>query len=295
MIGDMPIAQGVRGTGGTASPSPDSRPTARARRPIAPASAGISPDSVEGRAPHRGTKRASPAANHDDDADLIGLLAKRRSPRKFKAAASTTDIDDAIEKHPTRARASSPQPDNAAEARRRATHDVAARLTQHVSAYALFPDRPEVLRGIVVDAAAAREAGIPRGTATADEWGFQWVRKFGLATNNRWMRPRAAPTAEDALCEVWFAILALVWIAQMIAPSTRRKMAGYGQGMPTSALLALPIDVSWLATPSCSSVRTSGGSSRSPHWAPGWPCRTCRFSSRLSSTPANMLARSCCK
>ena len=239
MIGDMPIAQGVRGTGGTASPSPDPRPTARARRPIAPASAGISPDSVEGRAPRRGTKRASPAANHDDDADLIGLLAKRRSPRKFKAAASTTDIDDAIEKHPTRARASSPQPDNAAEARRRATHDVAARLTQHDSAYALFPDRPEVLRGIVVDAAAAREAGIPRGTATADEWGFQWVRKFGLATNNRWMRPRAAPTAEDALCEVWFAILALVWIAQMIAPSTRRKMAGYGQGMPTSALLAL--------------------------------------------------------
>lgn len=42
--------------------------------------------------------------------------------------------------------------------------------------------------------------------------------------------PRAAPSAEDALCEVWFAILALVWIAQMIAPSTRRKMAGYGQG-----------------------------------------------------------------
>ncbi len=239
LMGDMPIAHGKGGSSDGASPSPDPRPLARVKRLVAPSVASISPESGGVRAPHRGIKRASSVARHDDDADMIGLLAKRRSPRKLKAAASTTDIDDAIETHPIRARASSPQPDNAAEARRRAAHDVADRLTQHESAYALCPDRPELLRGVVIDAAAAREAGIPRGTASADEWGFQWVRKFGLATNNRWMRPRAAPTAEDVLCEVWFAILALVWIAQMIAPSTRRKMAGYGQGMPTSALLAL--------------------------------------------------------
>ena len=68
-------------------------------------------------------------------------------------------------------------------------------------------------------------------------------RAAACATCSRMSRcsrsPRAAPSAEDALCEVWFAILALVWIAQMIAPSTRRRIAGYGQGMPTSALLAL--------------------------------------------------------
>lgn len=34
---------------------------------------------------------------HDDDADLIGLLAKRRSPRKLQAEASTTNIDDALD------------------------------------------------------------------------------------------------------------------------------------------------------------------------------------------------------
>ena len=295
MIGDMPIAQGVRRVGGTASPSPEpharAKPTgarrhaqgvrnaspadqaARRRGPPRapkgndegfspesapnkiprilkgrakgprgepmPTASWASPDFVHASVQNRASKRTAAATGLDDGEDLIGALAKRRSPRKMQAEASTTDIDDAIAAHPTRARASSPQPDNASDARRRAARDVAQRLIAHDSQYALFPDRPEVLRGIVVDAAAAREAGIPRNTASADEWGFQWVRKFGLATNNRWMRPRAAPTAEDALCEVWFAILALVWIAQMIAPSTRRKMAGYGQGMPTSALLAL--------------------------------------------------------
>jgi hypothetical protein len=33
--------------------------------------------------------------------------------------------------------------------------------------------------------------------------------------------------------------MALVWISKMIAPSTRRKSEGYGQGQPTSALLAI--------------------------------------------------------
>ena len=295
MIGDMPIAQGVRGMGGATSPSPEPRPGARplgalklarsdrdapsasnAARRLGPSRArigngeGISPESNPKEIPQnlggrskrtndalaprealtspdlgpfighsRGSKRTTTTASLDDGEDLISALAKRRSPRKLRAEESTAYIDDAIAAHPTRARASSPQPDNATDARRRAARDVAQRLIAHDSSYALFPDRPEVLRGIVIDAAAAREAGIPRGTASSDEWGFQWVRKFGLATNNRWMRPRAALSAEDALCEVWFAILALVWIAQMIAPSTRRKMAGYGQGMPTSALLAL--------------------------------------------------------
>ena len=264
MMGDMPIAHGKDRADATESPcpdphfarrvaprrahtknieetSPESIPVKRPRtfKRAEPAAVRPSPESGQAVAPRRPDKRTAAAASHDGDEDLIGALAKRRSPRKIKAGASTADIDDVIEAHPTRARASSPQPETAADARRWAARDVAKRLIEHDSIYALCPDRPEVLLGVVVDAAAAREAGIPRGTASADEWGFQWVRKFGIATNNRWMRPRAAPSAEDILCEVWFAILALVWIAQMIAPSTRRKMAGYGQGMPTSALLAL--------------------------------------------------------
>ena len=43
----------------------------------------------------------------------------------------------------------------------------------------------------------------------------------------------------DELCEVWFTIMALVWITQMMAPSARRLAAGYGQGKPTSGLLAI--------------------------------------------------------
>jgi hypothetical protein len=53
------------------------------------------------------------------------------------------------------------------------------------------------------------------------------------------MRPRSVRTAADALCEVWFTVMALAWISKMIAPSARRKAAGYGQGQPTSALLAI--------------------------------------------------------
>ena len=51
--------------------------------------------------------------------------------------------------------------------------------------------------------------------------------------------PRKAPSAVDQLRETYFTIMALMWIAQMMAPSTRRQMAGYDQGKPTSALLAI--------------------------------------------------------
>ena len=56
------------------------------------------------------------------------------------------------------------------------------------SEYALFPDRPELLHQVVHDASAARDAGIPHGTTKADDWGFQWVKRFAQATSNAWMR-----------------------------------------------------------------------------------------------------------
>ena len=92
---------------------------------------------------------------------------------------------------------------------------------------------------MVISTCAARNDGIPHGTAQADEWGFKWAKRFCEAVGTVVMRPRAVLDATDALCEVWFAILMLVWVSQMIKPANRRKRAGYGQGLPTSALLAL--------------------------------------------------------
>jgi hypothetical protein len=92
---------------------------------------------------------------------------------------------------------------------------------------------------MVLEGTEARDAGIPHGTRNADEWGFSWVRRFCEATDNPWMRPREVHSADDVLCETWFTIMALVWITQMMAPSARRLAAGYGQGKPTSGLLAV--------------------------------------------------------
>jgi hypothetical protein len=91
----------------------------------------------------------------------------------------------------------------------------------------------------VIGAAEARDAGIPRSTSSADEWGFAWVRRFATETGCAWMRPRAVTTKFEEMREAWFTVMALMWIAQMMAPSARRRREGYGQGKPTSALLAI--------------------------------------------------------
>jgi hypothetical protein len=265
MMGDMPVAHGKGGT--DASPAPLVRPTPLGRpacaapaQPRRNSAASASPPQLEAlsrtahaatglrtmcatppdaaaRPQRQATKGSAPGVNPRSPS--VQELAARRSPRLVRHEASTVEIDDAIELHASRMRAPSPQPATAAEARRMATKDIADRLVGHDSKYALSIDDPEALRDIVIDAADARDAGIPHGTATADEWGFAWVRRFAKATGNVWMRPRAVTTATDALCEIWFTILALVWIAQMMAPSARRRRAGYEQGKPTSALLAI--------------------------------------------------------
>ena len=259
MIGDMPNAQDAaaaspapflcarrpppasKAFAALGTPVPPQRTSPRlARQGTAAPAAPSPPQALAGAAPRLPARiPTAGSVNHAYAIDeAIEELTRRSSPRRPHAALSTEAIDQAIAAHP-RVRARSPQPATAAEARRLAARDIAHRLTTHESQYALCPDRPGLLHGIIIDAAEARDAGIPNGTAGADEWGFQWVKRFAEATENPWMRPRAVATSTDVLCEVWFAILALVWIAQMIAPSARRRRAGYGQGMPTSALLAL--------------------------------------------------------
>ena len=270
MIGDMPISHGGA-SDDDASPEPlmkpKHKPTARGQ-PQDDSSPGASSSPAQMMLPRRGTPkpRANGIERNDAAADRVtpsparrqsprraaarggrdatpspvaALMAARQSPRIVKCERSTESFDDEVQAQPQRRRSASPQPRTAAEARRRAAVDTATRLATHDSAHALYPDDPEHLLGVVISASEARDAGIPNGTATADEWGFQWVRRFGMKTGNLWMRPRAVHDAVDTLCEVWFTIMALVWITQMIKPSARRKQAGYGQGMPTSALLAI--------------------------------------------------------
>ena len=252
LVGDMPIAEDDM------EPSPDQLPRPHAREVTAAAAARRNECSPDAEVPTAGAtaprrNECSPDAEVPAAAPQLrgraarfyspspsgATLSARASPRHVKPEHSTDEFDEAVEAHPQALRSASPQPATAAEARRRAAVDVAQQLASHDSNYALFPDRPEVLRGVIVDATAARDAGIPHGSVKADEWGFKWVKKFCEKTGNLWMRPRAVVSAVDVLCEVWFTILAIVWITQMIAPSARRAQAGYTQGMPTSALLAI--------------------------------------------------------
>ena len=167
---------------------------------------------------------------------------ERFSERKARDACDSimmySEIDRAVGSSSER-RAGSPQPTTARAARAAAATDVASQLVKDDSAYALHQGHESELRNMVVDAAAARDAGIPNGTASADEWGFAWCRRFATATSNRWMRPREAASALDQLRENYFFMMALVWITQMIAPSARRRAQGYERGKPTSALLAI--------------------------------------------------------
>ena len=271
MIGNMPISH----DGVEPSPEPLRRPRAcrdaRRRSPpsrdgprgvehspaLGPAAgaaarnatawnAEISPEPVHGGQSHRRWARAAASMQLTPASTLQQIMQSpevhhpeaRSSPRLARPSMSTAAFDDAIGVCDTQ-RSRSPQPSTAAEARRIGARDVAARLTAHDSQYALCPGQPGALTGVVTDASAARDAGIPHGTAEQDEWGFKWVKRFCEATGNVIMRPRAMRNAVDTLCEVWFTILALAWISQAMPASKRRQADGYEQGMPTSALQAI--------------------------------------------------------
>ena len=186
--------------------------------------------------------QASPPAVLGGIAAASGHPGQRASPRLVKADSEAIDVGDGapvLVLGAPRARATSPQPQTARDARRAAARQVAVSLQEDESQYALCADRPELLHGLVIDAATARDAGIPHGTASADEWGFAWVKRFCAATGNFVMRPRAVESTLESMREAYFAMLALLWIARMMPPSSRRKAQGYGQGKTTSALLAM--------------------------------------------------------
>jgi hypothetical protein len=221
------------------------------REPL-PAPAQLAPSHLSGtqavspsprRASHR--DRAAPRSNEQCallSPVIAAMLVARASPRAVRHEASTEGIDGDVEQFAPageQRRCSSPQPTTAAAAQRAATRETSLLLAADDSQYALCIDDPETLQRLVTECAEAREAGVPHGTAAANEWGFAWVRRFAQATSNIWMRPRRADSAFERTREAYFLAMALVWITQMIKPSARRRRAGFEQGMPTSALLAI--------------------------------------------------------
>ena len=92
---------------------------------------------------------------------------------------------------------------------------------------------------MVQEIGSARDAGIPRGTRAADEWGFKKVKLFAQDIGARWMRPYAHDVNINVLTETWFVALALFWIVQHMAPSSRRAARGFMDAQPQSGLLAI--------------------------------------------------------
>ena len=186
---------------------------------------------------------AGAADTEADEKGTWALGARRESPRlEAKARDTQSDVNAQMMQHAPNGAAEqrgAAQPKTARAARAEAAREIADLLADDESEFKLYASNPDGLREMVISAAEARDAGIPHGTANADEWGFGWARKFGEATGTRWMRPRAASSAFDAMRETYFAVCLLVWVAQMMSPSARRRAAGYGEAKPTSALLAL--------------------------------------------------------
>ena len=133
----------------------------------------------------------------------------------------------------------SPQPTSAARARALAANDIVKRLSNVDTPYALYRDSPVQLASMVGDAYAARVQAIPKGTLGADENGMRWAISFGIESGNRWMRPRSVVTADEVLTEVMYTCCLLIHIAHNIGASAKRKAAGFTQGSPNSALLAV--------------------------------------------------------
>ena len=181
-----------------------------------------------------------PALKNTRSPAIQQLATARGSPRP---RCSTASVDDAIDMFGAdgaecagarATRPASPQPHTAQQARAANALYTANMLAEDGGPYALCADRPELLKGMVVEACEARDAGIPHGTASADEWGFAWVRRFGSATGCAWMRPREAKTAGCAFLSFWIAgRVSLTRLATSLPPKTKR--AASMRTAPTSA------------------------------------------------------------
>ena len=239
MIGNMPISHGdtddspemfVPGR----SPNIIAPRRTRSTTPVFMAAAAGSHQHRGQVSPQRGLSGTSPPVHVFD-------AIRAASPRLAERYANQDDCIQEIERISPRPhnRSTSPQPQTAAQARHNAAQNIATRLAADTSSYALNRGRPGLLHSLVINVADATLAGIPHSTAGADEWGFKWVRRFATAMGIAWMRPHTANTADEILREVWFTSMALFWIGREMSPSERRRKAGYGQGLPTSALLAI--------------------------------------------------------
>ena len=144
---------------------------------------------------------------------------------------------------PTPGRHGSPQPTSATAARARATLQVAEVLTSVESEYAICPSDPEKLRAMVGELGQTLVVGIPKGTKSADEWGFGKVKQFSehMGPTVRWMRPRLDSPLIIIVNEVWFTSLAMFWTAQCNMDPSARRVAAFGatKAQPPSALLAI--------------------------------------------------------
>ena len=136
-------------------------------------------------------------------------------------------------------RPGSPQPKSAQAAIEAASHNTADLLANDSSAYALCAEQQGRVREMVLEVNDAAAAGVPHGTLQSNKWGFAWAVKFGEHTGTRWMRPRDVSTYQERLREQYYVAMLLMWLAQMMSPSARRKKEGYGKAKPTSSMLAV--------------------------------------------------------
>ena len=165
---------------------------------------------------------------------------KLNSAAKAKARA-LRDVPSAAE--PTLGRHGSPQPTSAMAARERATMQVADVLTSVDSEYAICPSDPDKLRAMVGELGRTLIVGIPKGTKSADEWGWRKITQFckHMGPTVRWMRPRVDSPLIIEVNEIYFVALAMFWTAQCNMDPSARRVAAFGatKAQPPSALLAV--------------------------------------------------------
>ena len=136
-------------------------------------------------------------------------------------------------------RSGSPQPLTASAARNAHACLTADALADDPSEYAICRDNPQLLRSLLTQITAAKMAGIPKGTAASDEWGWKWAVAFGSDTDTRWVTPRVGSSSINVVTERWRSAICLFWIAQHMPPSARRRREGFESAKPTSPLLAV--------------------------------------------------------
>ena len=137
-------------------------------------------------------------------------------------------------------------PRSAAAARAASSIKLAHSMSQDESPFALCPDRPDFLLSLCTSSAATLSAGIPKGTAKADEWGFKWATLLCSKEhlNTQVIRP-AVLTPEQEKAEEWLMAYAVMFFGLHMSPR-RKRIASTGthvgaidKAKPTSALLAV--------------------------------------------------------